>query len=428
MVPLVAMLLIPFTGMVAFAIDIAWIVQSRSDLQSAADAAALAGAEQLMNGFVQYSLPGQTQKSTILTTAETSAKTYAKNFASYNTAGGVSSLKLNDADIEFGFTDANNNYTAAQSYTGFPNTVKVTMRLDSSANGSLKLFFAPIFGQNSSNVQASAAATIYTANIISFQSKPGTSTGVLPMTLDVNAWNAYIQSGVSSDGTTHSSANGAPQMQVYPSPNLAPGNFGMLSLNDSSNASSDISTWITSGMSSSDITALQSANLLPLASPNPGLWDWKGSPGFKASDVNSLHSQPELSHAGLRAGRGGAWIDIRSRARHGVPGNGQERRSGRRRRRRRRSERLLQSREVRRRAGHNRGQVKGRVCATGGRAGADRPVRFLDSRARRNDEHVHDNFHDPETDAVRFDPAYLRFSSLSDPIEQSTALRSGWKA
>jgi Flp pilus assembly protein TadG len=287
-VPLVAILLIPFTAMVAFAIDIAWIVQSRSDLQSAADTAALAGAEQLMNGFVQYSLPGQTQKSTILTTAETSAKAYATNFASYNTAGGVKALKLNDADIEFGFTDANNNYTPAPSYTGFPNTVKVTTRLDSSANGALKLFFAPIFGLRSSNVQATAAATIYTANIINFQSTPGISTGVLPMTLDVNAWNAYIQSGVSSDGTVHSSANGAPQLQIYPSPNLAPGNFGMLSLNDSSNASSDINTWITSGMSSSDIAALQSANLLPLASPNPGLWDWKGAPGFKASDLNSL--------------------------------------------------------------------------------------------------------------------------------------------
>ena len=146
-VPLIALMLVPFTGLVAFAIDIAWIVQSRSDLQSAADAAALAGAEQLMNGYVQYSLPGQTLKTSILTTAETSAKTYAKNFASYNTAGGVSSLTLNDADIEFGYTDASNNYTAAPGYTGYPNTIKVTMRLDSSANGSLKLFFAPIFGQ-----------------------------------------------------------------------------------------------------------------------------------------------------------------------------------------------------------------------------------------------------------------------------------------
>ena len=285
-VPLIAFMIVPFTGMIAFAIDIAWIVQSRSDLQSAADAAALAGAEQLMNGYVQYSLPGQTLKSTILTTAETSAKTYAKNFASYNTAGGVSSLTLKDADIEFGFTDASNNYTPAPTYAGYPNTIKVTMRLDSSANGSLKLFFAPIFGLTSSNVQATAAATIYTANIVNFQ--PGNGAGILPMTLDINAWNTYIQTGVSSDGTTHAAANGAPQMQVYPSPNLAPGNFGMLSLNNASNASSDISNWITNGMSSSDLDALHNAGLLPIQSPNPGLWDWKGAPGFKSSDLNSL--------------------------------------------------------------------------------------------------------------------------------------------
>jgi Flp pilus assembly protein TadG len=114
---LMAFLAVPFLAMVAFAVDIAWIVQSRSDLQNAADAAALAGAEQLMDGLVQYSLPGQTQQSTILTTAETSAKSYAKNFASYNVAGGNSSLTLADADIQFGFTDASNNFTAAPGYT-----------------------------------------------------------------------------------------------------------------------------------------------------------------------------------------------------------------------------------------------------------------------------------------------------------------------
>jgi Flp pilus assembly protein TadG len=285
---LVAFLLVPFTAMVAFAIEIAWIVLARSDLQAAADAGALAGAEQLMSGFVQYSLPGQTTPSSIINTAESSAKTYAKTFAGYNTAGGVSSLTLNDADIEFGFTDASNHYTPAPSYSGFSNTVKVTMRLDSSANGALKLFFAPLFGVNSTSLQATAAATIYTGTVSSFQSTPGKSAGVLPMTLDINAWNTYVQTGKSSDGSIHASANGAPQMQVYPSPNLAPGNFGMLSLNSSSNASSDISTWITHGMSSSDIAALQSANLLPLAQPNPGLWDWKGAPGFKSGDLNSL--------------------------------------------------------------------------------------------------------------------------------------------
>jgi hypothetical protein len=166
--------------------------------------------------------------------------------------------------------------------------VKVTLRLDSQANGPLKLFFAPIFGMTSTNVQATAAATIYTGNVISFQAKPGSHGGVLPMTLDINAWNSFLQSGVSSDGTVKASHNGAPQMQVYPSPNLAPGNFGMLSLDDSSNSSSSIDAWISNGLSQSDITLLKSANLLPLQNPNPNLWNWKGAPGFKSSDLNEL--------------------------------------------------------------------------------------------------------------------------------------------
>jgi Flp pilus assembly protein TadG len=285
--PLIAFLLVPFAGMVAFALDVAWIVQSRSDLQSAADSAALAGAEQLMSGYVQYSLPIQTAQSTIISTSETTAKTYAKNFASYNTAGGVSSLTLNDGDIEFGFTDASNNYTAAPGYTGYPNTVKVTMRLDSSANGALKLFFAPVLGITSTNVRVTAAATIYTSTVTSLQSSPTVNSPILPMTLDVNAWDTYTSTGKSSDGTVHSSANGAPQMEVYPSPSTGSGNFGMLSLDNSSNSSSAISSWVTNGLSSSDISALKSSNLIPVSMSNSS-WNWSGVSGFKAGDLNDL--------------------------------------------------------------------------------------------------------------------------------------------
>jgi Flp pilus assembly protein TadG len=83
---LVALLLIPLLAMVAFAVDIAWIALTKADLQNAADSAALAGAGQLMDSYVKYYLPGQTQKSTILSTAQTNAK----NYASYNAAGGGS--------------------------------------------------------------------------------------------------------------------------------------------------------------------------------------------------------------------------------------------------------------------------------------------------------------------------------------------------
>jgi hypothetical protein len=62
----------------------------------------------------------------------------------------------------------------------------------------------------------------------------------------------------------------------------------MLSLNDSSNAASDINAWITNGLSTTDISNLQSAGIIPMQTPNPGLWNWKGATGFKSSDLNTL--------------------------------------------------------------------------------------------------------------------------------------------
>ena len=46
--------------MIAFAVDMGWMTHTQNQLQSAADAAALAGAGQLADGFASYYLPGQT--------------------------------------------------------------------------------------------------------------------------------------------------------------------------------------------------------------------------------------------------------------------------------------------------------------------------------------------------------------------------------
>jgi Flp pilus assembly protein TadG len=291
MVVLVAILLIPLLAMVAFAVDIAWIVTTRTQLQNAADSAALAGAEPLMQGYVLYYLPGQTQQSTILSNTLTSARTAARNYASYNSAGGVSSLTLNDNDIEFGYTDSSNNYTPmSSSTTFFPNTIKVLLRRDSTANGSLKLFFGPVLGTNTTDVKATAAATIYTGTVDSFTNPMNQNVFVLPMTYDVNHWNSFLQTGQGPDGTTDNGANGAPQLQVYPSIKFV-GDFGLLSLDQSNDGASAISSWINNGVSSSDLQNEYNAGLLPLSSHPPLTWDWKGDSGLRTSDIQTLQGE-----------------------------------------------------------------------------------------------------------------------------------------
>ncbi len=64
----------PLLALTAFAVDMGYIVLIQSDLQNAADSAALAGANKLPNGFVQYNLPGQSSsnQSSVLNSSESS--------------------------------------------------------------------------------------------------------------------------------------------------------------------------------------------------------------------------------------------------------------------------------------------------------------------------------------------------------------------
>src|SRR5438552_18022242 len=129
-IPLFAILLIPLLGMLAFSIDIGYIVLVRTELQTVADAAALAGAEKLQQLYVQYTMPNQLYQSSILTTATTNtgANTCpmytAEKFAVQNKAGNVF-ISVRDQDVTFGFIDANgqyhSNYSGAGLGGGFPN-------------------------------------------------------------------------------------------------------------------------------------------------------------------------------------------------------------------------------------------------------------------------------------------------------------------
>ena len=296
--PLAALLLIPLLGMMAFSVDLGYITHTQNELQSAADAAALAGAAQLTDNFVAYYLPGQTaqQQTTILSAAQTSATTSARAYAGYNGAGGVSSLALLDSDIEFGFTDASGNYTPLPTYNGYPNTVKVVLRRDASANGPLGLFFGPAIGTSSVTLTATAAATIQAGSIDGFNTSNSTlNVRILPMTFDVNHWNTFVKTGQGPEGSTDKGANGYAQLTVYPSIKFV-GNFGELSLDQGNDGASTISNWINSGVSSADLNSEYTSSLLPLSAHNPlpapvyttQAPDWKGNPGLKDSTIQTV--------------------------------------------------------------------------------------------------------------------------------------------
>lgn len=315
----VAFLLVVLLGFSALCVDIGWIALTKSELQNAADSAAAAGASPLMDGYASYSTPGQRNKSGIVDSSKQKAAVFCERYGDYNAAGGVSALKILPGDVQFGFTDAAGKFSAAA--TGYPNTVQVLARRDSSANNRLGLFFAPVLGMRDTALTATASATVYNGLIASFDPHGGgigsgkdfhtsddgawgedyDSAGdaftctLLPVAFDVNHWNAFFNTGASPDGTLAVDASGNPQIQIYPSPQTAPGNVGLLCLGHWTNSDPDFRKWVLDGPTQDDLDNLQGGGWVPVnqSSPRP----WKGSPGLKSElrrEFAQIIGQPRL--------------------------------------------------------------------------------------------------------------------------------------
>jgi hypothetical protein len=291
--PMTAVLSIPVIGMMAFAIDIGYIALVQAELQNAADAAALAGAEKLQALYVQYYLPQQSQQSEIYTTATTntgvpaSPMYTAEQYANYNQAGGVN-IQVPDSDVTLSYQDGQNPPQAPGFPSPFPNTITVVTRRDNIANGSLALFFGPVFNVNYVNLEATATASVYAGDVSSLVPIPNVNARILPVAEDVNTWKKYYATGVSSDGTIHPGPNGAPQLHIYPTPAMAPGNFGLLDTGAPANNVPAFRSWIDNGQTPNDISYLVSNNLLPVSptAPQP----WKCGPGLKSTLVSNFAS------------------------------------------------------------------------------------------------------------------------------------------
>ena len=130
-----AFLMILMLGMVAFSVDLGYILLVKTELQVAADSAALAAGSQMSSPRAEL-------------------EASAKNYASLNKAGGHA-VELSSADIEYGIWDQD-----ARSFVATPNVgnaLRVTTRRNNST-GHNNLFFAKVLGKDTFDVSASAIA------------------------------------------------------------------------------------------------------------------------------------------------------------------------------------------------------------------------------------------------------------------------------
>lgn len=140
---LTAVLMVILLGMLAFSVDLGYVLVAKTQLQTAADSAALAAAATM---------------GSLTANSNQNAKTYAGMNHIGNTG-----VVIKDSDIVYGNWDSTKVGTTTDPFTpsatGIGNAVKVTARADSTTSGAIPLFFGPIFGQKTLNTSASSVAT-----------------------------------------------------------------------------------------------------------------------------------------------------------------------------------------------------------------------------------------------------------------------------
>lgn len=136
----VALAMILLLGFTALAVDVGHVYVVKADLQAAADAAALAGAEGL-------------------TVGDNEARARAIAYAAKNTANG-SNVTLQASDVELGLWNPNNRtFSPVNSSSSVkPDAVRVTPKLTQGRGNPVSLFFARVFGQETADIGASATA------------------------------------------------------------------------------------------------------------------------------------------------------------------------------------------------------------------------------------------------------------------------------
>ena len=306
--PLVAFMMPVFLAMAAFMVDTGYIVVTITELQNAADVAALAGASQLEKPTINLT---SARRDSVAAVCVLKARAEAKKYGLLNSSGGVN-LQLADADIVVGY-QATSSSTVVPWSNGqpFPNIVQVRVRRDSTTNDPLGLFFGPIIGSPTWSGSATAKAGFNATGkvVTGFKTTPnGPNPLLLPIAIDQEFVNSFLSTGRSPDGNTYdrftavipsptqlspnnvnSGSDNIPELQgVYPN-NSSPGNFGLMNLRytNPENNTPQFSDWILNGPTPSDISTFGS-NGFQATPANPAIL--KGGPGLKSSLVPDFAS------------------------------------------------------------------------------------------------------------------------------------------
>ncbi len=239
---LAAVMLTVMMAMVAFAVDVGYIVLGRTQLQVAADSAAMSAAAANVNMALDDVIA------------------MAKQYAGRHVAAG-GNVELNSADIQRGDWDFSRRTFTPSTFKG--NGIRIVARRDASTNGKAPLFFARVFGAKSTALQAEAVAALID-NFSGFRvPSSGENLPILPFAVRKETWDALL-AGRGEDrfswnpesGQLQSGPDGIVEAHLFPEQTGAPGNFGTVDIGSPSNSTADLARQIVDGVDSQDLSYL----------------------------------------------------------------------------------------------------------------------------------------------------------------------------
>jgi len=183
-----AFLLIVIIGMAAMAIDIGYIMMTRTEMQAAADSCCLAGGTELLDGL-------GIEKTKTPAEVDTAARAAAVDYGTRNHAGDLASVYVdNQRDVELGrgyFDTASGTWVKEWGVTPY-NMVGVDVHRDQGGSGNgdqpLPLILAPVIGTDEQNLVTRAVCV--QMPVKGFYVPPGSeeTSNIMPFGLAFEDW------------------------------------------------------------------------------------------------------------------------------------------------------------------------------------------------------------------------------------------------
>ena len=291
-VVLTAFLMVFLMAVLAFAIDIGYLLTARNELQRSADAAALAGGWELLD----KSSPSGASPAELL---KENAIRVAGQYASYNAVTNEApALSVQDTEVGYIANPLDPTSPFVLNSAFMPNAIRVRVQKTSLQNGEVPLFFAKVIGQDSAAAQAEATAALMT-NIGGFRiPSDGSNLAILPFALDLDTWNDMLAGGGEDEyrynpdtGNVTSGTDNIREVNLYPQGTGSPGNRGTIDIGGSNNSTSDLARQIVHGISHEDMANPDMAHHNgELKLDDNGELELNGDPGISAGIKDELAS------------------------------------------------------------------------------------------------------------------------------------------